>query len=298
MLRRLIYRFITLALIASGTSLTAFAQESVSMVGKTALITGSTSGLGREVALRLGSMGANVIVHGRSAERGQEVVDAINEAGPGSAVFYQTDLGSLQEVRELAERIIDNHDSLSLLINNAGILGTGDDGPVESADGFELTFAVNYLAHFVLTRELLPLLEAGAPSRIVHVSSIAQRPVNFENVMLTESYDMFGAYAQSKLAMILFSNSLAQQLDASEITSNSLHPATAMNTPMVSNSGMQPMATVEEGADAVMQLAVGSALAGRTGLYFNQMDEARANEQAYDEAARARLWALSEELSQ
>ncbi len=298
MLKQLIYRFVSLAVIVSGTSLTAFGQETVSMAGKTALITGSTSGLGREVAMRLGSMGAEVIVHGRNPERGQEVVDAINEAGPGSAVFYQADLGSLEEVRALVERISDNHDSLNLLINNAGILGTGDDGPVESADGYELTFAVNYLSHFVLTRGLLPLLEADTPSRIVHVSSIAQQPVNFDSVMLTDSYNMFGAYAQSKLAMILFSHSLAEQLDSDRITSNSLHPATSMNTPMVMNSGMQPMATVEEGADAVMQLAVGSALAGRTGLYFNQMDEARANEQAYDEAAREQLWALSEELTQ
>ncbi len=297
MLKRSIGCLVSLMLIISGTSLTAVAQQTISMAGKTALVTGSTSGLGREVAMRLGAMGAEVLVHGRNAERGREVVDAINEIGPGSAAFYQADLGSLEEVRALADRVSADHDSLSVLINNAGILGTGDDGPRESADGYELTFAVNYLAHFVLTRELLPLLEAGAPSRIVHVSSVAQQPVNFDTVMLTENYNMFAAYAQSKLAMILFSNSLAEQLDAGRITSNSLHPATSMNTPMITNSGMRPMATVEEGADAVMQLAAGSALAGRTGLYFNQMDEARANEQAYDAAARERLWALSNELT-
>lgn len=298
MLKRLTKYLVSVVLIISGTSLTAVAQETISMAGKTALVTGSTSGLGREVAMRLGAMGAEVLVHGRNAERGREVVAAINEAGPGSAIFYQADLGSLEEVRALADRVSADHDSLSLLINNAGILGTGDDGPRESADGYELTFAVNYLAHFVLTRGLLPLLEDGAPSRIVHVSSIAQQPVDFDTVMLTENYSMFAAYAQSKLAMILFSNSLAEQLDADRIMSNSLHPATSMNTPMIMNSGMQPMATVEEGADAVMQLAVGTALAGRTGLYFNQMDEARANEQAYEAAARDRLWALSEELTQ
>lgn len=298
MLKRLTKYLVSVVLIISGTSLTAVAQETISMAGKTALVTGSTSGLGREVAMRLGAMGAEVLVHGRNAERGREVVAAINEAGPGTAIFYQADLGSLEEVRALADRVSADHDSLSLLINNAGILGTGDAGPRESADGYELTFAVNYLAHFVLTRGLLPLLEDGAPSRIVHVSSIAQQPVDFDTVMLTENYSMFAAYAQSKLAMILFSNSLAEQLDADRIMSNSLHPATSMNTPMIMNSGMQPMATVEEGADAVMQLAVGTALAGRTGLYFNQMDEARANEQAYEAAARDRLWALSEELTQ
>lgn len=287
-----------LALVFAGPSLTATAQETISMTGKTALVTGSTSGLGSEVATRLGAMGANVIVHGRNAERGQEVVDAINEAGPGTAVFYQADLGSLDEVRALAERVKENHDSLSLLINNAGILSIGDGGTRESADGYELTFAVNYLSHFVLTNELLPLIESSAPARIVHVSSVAQQPVNFDTVMNTEGYSMFAAYSQSKLAMILYSNSLAVKLDSDKVTSNSLHPATSMNTPMVLESGMRPAATVEEGADAVMQLAVGTGVSGLTGLYYNQMDPARAHEQAYDWDARDRLWELSEELAQ
>jgi NAD(P)-dependent dehydrogenase (short-subunit alcohol dehydrogenase family) len=106
-----------------------------------------------------------------------------------------------------------------------------------------------------------------------------------------------GAYSQSKLAQIMFTITLAEQLDADRITVNSLHPATFMDTPMVTSTGRRPMATVEEGADAVMQLAVGSALAGRTGLYFNQMNEARANEQAYDAQTRRRLWDLSVELT-
>lgn len=274
-----------------------YAQPPIDMNGKTALVTGSTSGLGSEVAMRLGALGATVIVHGRSEERGIEVVDAINAAGPGTAVFYQADLGSLSEVKALADRVKDQHGRLDLLINNAGIGGASNDPRRTSADGHELVFAVNYLSHFLLTRELLPLLEASAPARIVNVASIGQRPLDFNDIMMTENYNQLSAYSQSKLAQIMFTITLAEQLDSSEIIVNSLHPATFMDTPMVTSTGRQPMATVEEGADAVMQLAVGSNVAGQTGLYFNQMNEARANDQAYDTNVRQQLWDLSVELT-
>ena len=278
-------------------ALPAEAQQAIDMNGKTALITGSTSGLGRELAERLGAMGATVIVHGRSEERGREVVAAINAAGPGEAVFYRADLASLAEVKALADRVKDQHGRLHLLINNAGIGGASNDPRRTSADGHELVFAVNYLSHFLLTRELLPLLEAGAPARIVNVASIGQRPVNFDDIMMTENYNQLAAYSQSKLAQIMFTITLSEQLDPNRITANSLHPATFMDTPMVTSTGRQPMTTVGEGADAVMQLAVGSDLEGKSGLYFNQLNEARANEQAYDPAVRARLWELSNALT-
>jgi len=274
------------------------AQDTLDMNGKTALVTGSTSGLGSEVAMRLGAMGATVIVHGRNEERGAEVVDAINQSGPGRAVFYRADLGSLAEVKALADRVKDQHGQLNLLINNAGIGGASNDPRRQSADGHELVFAVNYLSHFLLTRELLPLLNASAPSRIVNIASIGQRPVNFDDVMMTENYNQMGAYSQSKLAQIMFTITLAEQLDSKKIIVNSLHPATFMDTPMVTNAGRQPMATTDQGADAVMQLAVGLDIEGRTGLYFNQLNEARANDQAYDSMARQRLWDMSVELTE
>jgi NAD(P)-dependent dehydrogenase (short-subunit alcohol dehydrogenase family) len=267
--------------------------QTARMAGKTALVTGSTSGLGRDVAVRLGALGANVIVHGRNAERGAEVVAEINAAGPGSAVFYRADLASLDQVRGLAAEIATDHDRLHLLINNAGIIANADSGRPTSADGHELTFAINYLSHFLLTRELLPLIEAGAPARIVNVASVAQSPIDFDDVMLTANYNPMQAYSQSKLAQIMFTVELAEQLDPSRVTVNSLHPATMMDTNMVRTLGARPMATVDEGAEAVMQLATSDALAGRSGLYFNGLDEARANAQAYDEAARERLWNLS-----
>ncbi len=241
-------------------------------------------------------MGATVIVHGLDEQRGAAIAAEITGKGPGRAVFYRGDLNSLAEVAALAARVRSAHPQLHLLINNAGIFGAPDQPRRLSADGYEQIFAVNYLSHFLLTRELLPLLEAGAPARIVNVASIGQRPVDFDDVMLEKSFSTSTAYSQSKLAQILFTLSLAERLDAAKVTVNALHPATLMNTRMVEGMGRQPMASVEDGANAVMQLAVGRALAGRSGLYFNQMTEARANAQAYDAGARQQLWDLSARL--
>jgi NAD(P)-dependent dehydrogenase (short-subunit alcohol dehydrogenase family) len=273
------------------------AQETVDMRGRTALVTGSTSGLGEVVARRLGAMGATVIVHGLNEQRGREIAAEITAKGPGRAVYEAGDLASLEQVRSLARRIRAAHPRLHLLVNNAGIGGASNDVRRESADGHELVFQVNYLSHFLLTRELVPVLEAAAPARIVNVASIGQRPVNFDDVMMRNGYQTSAAYSQSKLAQIMFTITLGEMLDPAKVTVNSLHPATFMNTPMVLDAGRQPMSSVEDGANAVMQLAVGTALNGRTGLYFNQMNEARANQQAYDAAARQRLWDLSVELT-
>ncbi|HUQ52595.1 MAG TPA: SDR family NAD(P)-dependent oxidoreductase [Gammaproteobacteria bacterium] len=266
----------------------------VALKGKTALVTGSTDGLGKEVARQLGALGARVLVHGRNQERGDEVVRVIRAAG-GEATFYRADLASLASVDSLASEIRERHDRLELLINNAAAVS----GPERqtSADGHELAFAVNYLAHFMLTYRLLPLLEAGAPARIVNVSSLGQTPLDFSDLMMERSYDPGDAYRRSKLAQIMFTIDLAAELDAAKVTVNSLHPARSMNTARVINGGFQPLSTVEEGAEATMQLAVSPELAGRTGLYFNGLNEARANAQAYDEAARAQLRALSLELA-
>ncbi|MEO6078368.1 MAG: SDR family NAD(P)-dependent oxidoreductase [Steroidobacteraceae bacterium] len=274
----------------------AVAQDIIDMKGKTALVTGSTSGLGEVVAKRLGAMGASVIVHGLNEKRGAEIAAEITKAGPGRAVYYPGDLSSLKEVEALAMRIRKEQPRLHLLINNAGIGGASNDERHESAEGYELVFAVNYLSHFLLTRDLLPLLKASAPARIVNVASIGQRAVNFDDVMMNNNYQTMGAYSQSKLAQIMYTITLSEMLDPKQITVNSLHPATMMDTPMVTSSGRRPMASVQDGANAVMQLAVGTAVAGRTGLYFNQMNEARANQQAYDAAARKRLWDLSVKL--
>jgi NAD(P)-dependent dehydrogenase (short-subunit alcohol dehydrogenase family) len=259
------------------------------------LVTGSTDGLGKEVARQLGALGAFVIVHGRNPERGADVVRTIKAAGGGDAAFHRADFASLAGVAELAEAIMVTYDRLDVLVNNAAAV-SGDERQT-SADGFELAFAVNYLAHFLLTYRLLPLLEASAPARIVNVSSMGQAPIDFADVMMERSYNPGDAYRRSKLAQIMFTIDLAAELDARHVTVNSLHPARSMNTARVINGGFQPLSTVEEGAEATMQLAVSPDLAGRSGLYFNGLNEAQANAQAYDAAARAKLRALSFELT-
>jgi len=268
----------------------------VDMSGKICLVTGSTDGLGRAVARRLGALGATVLVHGRNADRGAETVREIEAAG-GSATFYRADFASLGEVRALADTLLDRYDRLDLLINNAGIWTDGNDERRTSADGHELVFAVNYLAGFLLTHRLLPLLVRSAPARIVNVSSLAQQPIDFDDVMLERGFSARRAYAQSKLAQVMFTIDLARELEGTGVTANSLHPATLMATTMVEKAGATPQSTVDEGAEAVMRLATSPELEGRTGLFFNGLREARAHAQAYDEEARAKLRALSIELT-
>jgi NAD(P)-dependent dehydrogenase (short-subunit alcohol dehydrogenase family) len=274
---------------------TYWARMGVSLQGKTVLVTGSTDGLGREVARQLGALGAFVIVHGRNQERGEEVVRTIKAAGAGDAAFHRADLASLSGVAALAETIMETYDRLDVLVNNAAAVS----GPERqtTADGYELAFAVNYLAHFLLTYRLLPLLEASAPARIVNVSSMGQTPIDFADVMMERGYNPGDAYRRSKLAQIMFTIDLAAELDARHVTVNSLHPARSMNTARVIDGGFQPSSTVEEGAEATMQLAVSPELAGRSGLYYNGLTEAKANAQAYDTAARAQLRALSFDLT-
>jgi NAD(P)-dependent dehydrogenase (short-subunit alcohol dehydrogenase family) len=266
-----------------------------SLDGKTALVTGSTDGVGRLVAERLGKMGARVLVHGRDRARGEDVVAHIKGAG-GTAKFLRADLAVLAEVRRLAESVRGTTDRLDILINNAGI-GSAGAARQTSADGHELRFAVNYLAGFLLTYLLLPLIKQSAPARIVNVASAGQQAIDFADVMLTRGYSGSRAYCQSKLAQIMFTIALAAELDGAGVTVNALHPATYMNTTMVRRAGVTPISTVEEGAEAILNLAVGTALEGRSGLYFNGLREARADRQAYDAQARSRLRAVSLELT-
>lgn len=258
------------------------------------LVTGSTSGLGREVALRMGALGYHVIVHGRNRERGLEVVEEIEAAGEGSARFFQADLASFEQVRRFANEILAEYDRLDVLVNNAGF-GSAPDERLLSEDGHEFRFQVNYLSHFLLTNLMLPLLEASAPARIVNVSSLAQTPIDWDDVMIEKNFSGGRAYAQSKLAQVMHTFDLHEELEGTGVMVNSLHPATYMPTGMVLRLGVQPRATIAEGADAVMQLIVSDEIEG--GQFFNQMNPSRANDQAYDAEARARLKELSRRLT-
>lgn len=266
------------------------AQENKPMV---ALVTGSTSGLGREVALRLAGRGTEVILHGRDSERGEALVKEIEKQG-GRARFYRADFSRLAEVREVAKAIQRDYDRLDLLVNNAGI-ALPDQPRQLSADGYELHFQVNYLSHFLLTDLLLPLLKKSAPTRIVNVASGAQTPIDFNDPQIEKNYSGWRAYGQSKLAQIMFTKALAERLAGTGVTIYSLHPATYMDTNMVRQSGITPQSTVDEGADAVMHLITDDGL--ENGAYFSGLRPARAHAQAYDKAARERLWDLSKRLT-
>ena len=259
-----------------------------------ALVTGSTSGLGRELAFRLGARGDHVIVHGRNVERGAEVVDSINAAGPGSARFYRADFASFAETRAFAETLLADYDRLDILINNAGF-GSAPNERLLSEDGHEYRFQVNYLSTFLLTHMLMPRLLSSTPSRIVNVSSGAQTPIDFDDVMIENNFSGRRAYAQSKLAQIMFTHDLAEELAGTGVVVGSLHPATYMPTGMVRRLGATPRATIAEGADAVMQVVDSDDF--ESGQYFNGLRPTRANAQAYDPEARARLKELSRELT-
>ncbi|MCH8254082.1 MAG: SDR family oxidoreductase [Gemmatimonadetes bacterium] len=258
------------------------------------LVTGSTSGLGREVARRLASLGAHVIVHGRNSERGMSLVAEIEREGKGSARFYAADFASFDQVRDFAQAILRDYDRLDVLVNNAGV-GSAPNERLLSEDGHEYRFQVNYLSGFLLTHMLMPRLLAGTPSRIVNVSSLAQRPIDFDDVMIENNFSGGRAYAQSKLAQVMFTFDLHEELKGSGVMVNSLHPATYMPTAMVARAGVRPRATIGEGADAVMQLIISTEIEG--GQFFRGLQPARANDQAYDREARARLKRLSEELT-
>ncbi|HVO77833.1 MAG TPA: SDR family NAD(P)-dependent oxidoreductase [Methanomassiliicoccales archaeon] len=265
----------------------------------TVLVTGTTSGLGRGVALALASEGARILLHGRDRAKLETLANEIRgSAREADVSTYVADLASLREVRRLASDVARDNERLDLLINNAGV-GFGPPGaPRElSKDGYELRLAVNYLAPYVLTNLLLPLLRSSAPARIANVSSLGQEAIDFDDIMLEREYSGRRAYRQSKTALAMFTFDLAERLPADKITVNCLHPATYMDTGMVRVSRIAPMSTVAEGVDALLFVATSPRLDGVTGEFFDQKREARAISQAYDPSARDRLRRITEELT-
>ena len=265
-------------------------MDGASTDSRVALITGATDGLGRGLAGELADAGWTVLVHGRSQARIDATVGELAEMAEDVRA-YRADLSSLDEVRRLAAEIREREPRLDVLVNNAGI-GAGDGSRQLSADGYELRFAVNYLAGFLLTEELLPLLRASAPSRIVNVASAGQHPIDFDDVMLEHGYSDGRAYTQSKLAQILATYDLAERLEGSGVTVTALHPATYMPTKMVRS----PISTLEEGVNATLRLVADPALDGVTGRYFDGLRAATPDRQAQDPEARRRLRELSERL--
>jgi NAD(P)-dependent dehydrogenase (short-subunit alcohol dehydrogenase family) len=263
---------------------------------KVVLITGSTDGLGRELAFRFAATGAHVIVHGRNAERGRQVVDSARKLGAGSRTrFVAADFASFVEVRALADSVIRHYERLDVLINNAGIWLRNATARELSADGNELTFQVNYLSGFLLTHLLKPLLVKGSPSRVINVSSRAQSPIDLEDVTQDRNFSGQRGYGTSKLAQVMFTFDLARELEGAGVAVYAVHPASQMDTYMVRAVGNAPQSTIAEGATSVMNLVTGEGIP--SGAYYMQLTPARAHTQAYDEAARARLRAISVRLT-
>jgi NAD(P)-dependent dehydrogenase (short-subunit alcohol dehydrogenase family) len=267
---------------------------------QTILVTGATDGLGRGVATALAADGATLLLHGRSGERLDAVVEEIGAAtGNPNLRPYCADLASLDEVRGLADEVVARELRLDGLVNNAGIGTTlpGDGERMVSADGHELRFAVNYLSGFLLTHRLAELLAASAPARIVNVSSAGQGPIDFDDVMLERGYSGPRAYVQSKLAQVMFTIDLAEELRDRGVTVSCLHPATYMPTKMVLHARGEGVSPLEDGVRATVRLVASPELDGVTGRYFNGEVESDPHPQANDPAARAQLRRLSSNLT-
>jgi NAD(P)-dependent dehydrogenase (short-subunit alcohol dehydrogenase family) len=276
------------------------------MTGKVCLITGATSGIGWETAKALASQGAMVALVGRDAARTQKAIDGIRANAPKAQLeSYSGDLSAQEQVRRLAQEFQSRHDRLDVLINDAGAVFTTRR---ESVDGIEMTLALNHLAPFLLTSLLLDTLKAGAPSRIVTVSSGAHlsAKVNFDDLQLARSYSPWRAYGQSKLMNVLFTNEVARRLADTGVTANTLHPGF-----VASNFGksegpfwtaafslMRPfMISAENGAQTVIYLASSPEVAGATGGYYVDCKPSRSSNIARDEPTARRLWEVSEQLT-
>ncbi|MCK4570051.1 MAG: SDR family oxidoreductase [Bacteroidales bacterium] len=267
------------------------------MKGKTVLITGATDGIGKRTAVELAKLGASVIIHGRNRARGKQALAEIGSInGNGSVSYENADLASLSQLKNLVGSISQKHEKLDVLINNAGVFTRGQSF---SDDGFEMTFAVNHLAHFALSLQLLPLLKMAEQGRIITVSSIAHTNsprIDFSDIREINSYIDYSAYALSKLANVMFSNELAEKLKKTSITSNSLHPGVITTKLLYEGFGISG-STVDQGCRTSVFLASHKSLSGTSGKYFSDSNQVEPSAFSYDPNASRNLWALSEEMS-
>lgn len=265
------------------------------MTGKTVLITGATDGIGKAVMRELASSGARVVGVGRDLAKIERTLDELRRvARDGNIAFLEADLSDMGQVRRLAAQFQRDYDRLDVLINNAGALFTTRR---ETVDGFEMTFALNHLAYFLLTLLLLDTLKASAPARIVNVASGYQRPVDFDDLQNARDYNGWEAYGRSKLMNVMFTFALARRLGGQQVTANCLHPGTVRSN-FQRAAGIGPMGrrTPEQGADTLVYLATSPDVAEISGAYFMDRRQSRANRQAYDIDAQEQLWRESKRL--
>ncbi len=267
------------------------------MHGKTVLVTGSSDGIGRQTALELAQMGARVIVHARSQARGEQALAGLQALAPAASFdLVVGDLASLAEVRTIADAVISRYERLDVLINNAGIKPTTRQ---VSADGYELTLAVNHLAHFLLTNLLLPLITRTPTARVVTVSSVSHTrgSIFFDDLQITQGWDSYKAYAQSKLANALFAFELARRVLPTGVTSNALHPGVVSTKLLVEGFGSQGSDSLSAGAATSIYLASSPDVAGVTGRYFQERSEHESAPISHDVGLQAQLWTVSAQLT-
>ena len=277
-------------------------------MAKTILVTGATSGIGQETARRLAELGERVVVHGRSEEKARQTVSAIRQSTGNEQVDYLlADFASLDQVRDLAAQVNGRYDRLDVLINNAGAVFLRRE---ESADGYEMTFAVNHLAPFLLTNLLLDKLRTSAPARIVTVASDAHENATLDlNDLQSEGdFSIMKNYGTSKLANILFTYELARRLDSSQVTANAMHPG-FVSTGMGSNNVPRWLGRlfkaftglfardVAQGAETAIFLADSPVVAGVSGKYFVDEEAVSSSNLSYDQDLARRLWVISAQMT-
>lgn len=271
------------------------------LTGRVCVVTGASRGIGRATAEGLGALGATLVLVCRRAEDGAEVAEGITKAGGRPAQVVRCDLSSQAAIRSAAREILAAHQKVHVLINNAGVLLRTRE---VSADGLEMQLAVNHLAYFLLTNLLLDALKAGAPSRIVNVSSGAHQGgrLDFDDLQSQRRYEPIRVYSMTKLANLLFTHELALRLEGTGVTVNAVHPgviatrllANYLDLPGVggvvsSAFGGKPA----RGAETPIYLAASPEVAGITGGYFVNRQESRSSPASYDEAAARKLWDVS-----
>lgn len=278
----------------------------VNMQGRVCLVTGSSSGIGKVTARELARMGATVVMVCRNQAKGEAAQAEIKTAtGNNEVDLILADLSSLAEVRRVAEEFKQKYTQLHVLIHNAG--GANSTRKLTS-DGFEATFAANYLAPFLLTEQLLDVLKASAPARVVNVSSMAHMSgkIDFADLQGEKKYSTWKAYSQAKLALILFTYELARQLQGTNVTINALHPGVIASNFDQGLGGFTRfgwkliapfISSVEQGAQTTLYLATSPEVEGVSGKYFASKKERKSSPLSYNEIVRQRLWQESEKLT-
>lgn len=263
-------------------------------MSKNVLITGATDGIGKQSAIDLAKMGYHVIVHGRDEESVNKALEEIaNESGKDDMKGFSGNFESLAEVKKLADQIREQYDHLDILVNNAGIFQKERE---MTGDGFEKTFQVNYLSHYLLTRLLLDRLHKGDKPRVVNVSSMVHATaIDFDNLQGEQDFVGSKAYGLSKLCNVLFTHKLAREHEDNELISNCLHPGVISTKLLRQNYGDMGSA-VQEGSENIFYVATSPNIEGVSGKYFvNQMPQSSATV-SYETAVQDRLWKVSENM--